>query len=102
MSPPRASRSTAACSARCCCGEDQNARFLRGHYQNAYVTHDRKWAMDNVGQRYGLENWITFEVELRVTTPGGERTQATKVACVWDGALQLELIEPVSGFIDPF
>jgi hypothetical protein len=76
--------------------------FLKGHYQNAYVTHDLQWAMDAVGGRYGLEDWITFEVELDVRTPAGEDRQATKVACVWDGGLQLELIEPVSGFIDPF
>jgi hypothetical protein len=76
--------------------------FLKGHYQNAYVTHDLQWAMDHVGQRYGLENWITFEIELDVKTPAGADKQATKVACVWDGGLQLELIEPVSGFIDPF
>lgn len=76
--------------------------FLKGHYQNAYVTHDLQWAMDQVGRRYGLEDWITFEIELTVATPEGERLQATKVACVWDGSLQLELIEPVSGFIDPF
>lgn len=76
--------------------------FLRGHYQNAYVTHDLKWAMDACSQRYGLENWTTFEVELDVATPAGPNKQATKVACVWDGALQLELIEPVSGYVDPF
>jgi hypothetical protein len=76
--------------------------FLKGHYQNAYVTHDLGWAMDEVGRRYGLDNWITFEVELTVKTLAGERQQATKVACAWGGWLQLELIEPVSGFIDPY
>lgn len=76
--------------------------FLKGHYQNAYVTRDREWAMNHLGEKYGLGDWIKFEVEFPVKTPDGEQLQATKVAAAWAGWLQIELIEPVSGYIDPF
>jgi hypothetical protein len=76
--------------------------FLSGHYQNAYVTHDLARTMDHLGARYGIEDYITFEPEMALTTPDGERMQKVKVAATWVGALQIELIEPVSGFIDPF
>jgi hypothetical protein len=76
--------------------------FLRGHYQNAYVTHDLQKAVDMQSERYGLKDWITFELELPVRTPAGERPLAVKVACAWAGSLQIELIEPVSGAVEPY
>ncbi len=76
--------------------------FLQGHYQNAYVTHDLQRAMDMVSERYGLSEFIKFDMELPVRTPEGERTLAVKVACVWAGSLQIELIEPVSGAVEPY
>lgn len=75
---------------------------IKNHYQNAYVTHDLEWAVDHVSETFGLEDWARFEVEFPVETPEGERLQATKVASAWGGHLQIELIEPVSGYIDPF
>ena len=76
--------------------------FLRGHYQNAYVTHDLQRAMDMLGARYGIADFITFEMELPVRTPEGDRTLAVKVACAWVGWLQIELIEPVAGAVEPY
>jgi hypothetical protein len=76
--------------------------FLRGHYQNAYVTHDLAKAMDLVGERYGLRDWLRFEMELPVKTPEAERSLGVKVACAWAGWLQIELIEPVSGAVEPY
>ena len=75
---------------------------LKGHYQNAYVTHDRDRAMAEMSRLYDLEDWLNFEVEFPVQTPEGEQLQATKVGAAWAGNLQIELIEPVSGYIDPF
>ncbi|MDR2856391.1 MAG: VOC family protein [Novosphingobium sp.] len=72
--------------------------FLRGHYQNAYVTHDLDRAVEMQSERYGLEDWIRFELEL----PGGERPLAVRVACAWAGSLQIELIEPVAGAVEPY
>lgn len=76
--------------------------FLKGHYQNAYVTHDVDSAMEDMSKRFGLDNWLNFEVEFPVQTPEGEQMQATKVGAAWGGWLQIELIQPVSGYIDPF
>ena len=36
-------------------------QFLRGHYQNAYVTHDLDAAMALVDGRFGAIDWIVFE-----------------------------------------
>jgi len=76
--------------------------FLKGHYQNAYITHDLARAMDMITQRYGVADYITFEPEMALRTAEGERMQRVKVAATWVGWLQIELIEPVSGFVDPF
>ncbi len=76
--------------------------FLKGHYQNAYVTHDLARTMDMFSERYGLTGYNTFELEMMMRTPDGEQPQAVKVASAWAGWLQIELIEPVSGFIEPF
>ena len=76
--------------------------FLHGHYQNAYVTHDLEKAIGMVSERYGLADWIKFEMELPVRTPAGDRSLAVKVGCAWAGWLQIELIEPVSGAVEPY
>ena len=75
---------------------------LHNHYQHAYVTHDLEWAIEHSSDLFGLENWAKFEVEFPVQTPAGEQLQATKVASAWGGHLQIELIQPVSGYVDPF
>lgn len=76
--------------------------FLQGHYQNAYVTHDLGRAMELIADRYGVTDFMTFDPEMPVKTADGEKLQKVKVAAAWVGSLQIELIEPVSGFIDPF
>ena len=75
---------------------------LRAHYQNAYVTHDIEKAKDLLSRQYGLSDYIGFEMELPVRTPEGEKTLGVKVACAWAGWLQIELIEPVSGAVEPY
>jgi hypothetical protein len=35
-------------------------------------------------------------------TPTGEQTSGLRVATAWAGRLQIELIQPVSGYIDPY
>ena len=75
---------------------------LKGHYQNAYVTHDLARAMDLLSDRFGLSDYMTFEPEMLVKTPAGEQLQKVAVAAAWAGGLQFELIQPISGFVDPF
>ena len=75
---------------------------LRGHYQNAYVTHDLQKAMDMLSSRFGLKDFITFDPEMIVKTQAGDQPQRVAVAAAWAGGLQYELIQPVSGFLEPF
>jgi hypothetical protein len=76
--------------------------YLRGHMQNAYVTHDVEKAIELVGNRYGIEKFDRFEPDMVVNTPLGQRPLCTRVASAWVGGLNLEFIQPVSGYVDPY
>lgn len=75
---------------------------LRGHYQNAYVTHDLDRAMELTGPSFGLDSFSAFDVDMVSRTPLGEQSSRLRVATAWAGTLQIELIQPVSGFLDPY
>lgn len=75
---------------------------LVGHYQNAYVTHDLDCAMDLATQSFGLGAFSAFDVEMISKTPMGEQSSCLRVATAWAGRLQVELIQPVSGYLDPY
>lgn len=72
--------------------------FMRGHYQNAYVTHDLDRAMKLVTGRFGKIDWIVFEPDMILRTPQGEKPSSVRAALGWAGGLQLELIQPGAGF----
>jgi hypothetical protein len=76
--------------------------FLRGHYQNAYVTHDLDRAMDLVRERFGVGDYIVFEPDMILKTPSGDKPAKVRAALGWAGGLQIELIQPVSGLIDHY
>ncbi len=76
--------------------------FLKGHYQNAYVTHDIHKAMDALTERYGLTGYILFEPEMILKTPEGDRPASVKASLAWAGNLNIELIQPVRGFQDHY
>lgn len=76
--------------------------FLRGHMQNAYVTHDLDRAMELVGNRFGVEKFDRFDPEMVVKTTSGEQPLVTRVASFWAGGLNVEMIEPVSGYVDHY
>jgi hypothetical protein len=76
--------------------------YLRGHMQNAYVTHDLDKAMAIVGERFKVEKFDRFNPEMTVRTPKGEQPLVTRVASFWAGGLNIELIEPVSGYVDHY
>jgi hypothetical protein len=76
--------------------------FLRGHMQNAYVTHDLDRAMERVGNRFGVEKFDRFDPEMVVKTTSGEQPLVTRVASFWAGGLNVEMIEPVSGYVDHY
>jgi hypothetical protein len=76
--------------------------FLRGHMQNAYVTHDLDKAMEMVGNRFGVENFQRFDPDMTVRTPAGDKHMVVRVAAFWAGGLNVEIIQPVSGFVEPY
>jgi hypothetical protein len=74
--------------------------LLQGHYQNAYVTRDIEEALAIFRERYGVQDARYFTAETEVTTPAGTAIAVNKIAFIWIGDLQYELIEPVSGPVD--
>ncbi len=76
--------------------------FLKNHFQNAYVTHDLYKAMALIDDRFGKTEWIVFEPDMVLETPDGPKESSVKAALGWKDGLQIELIEPVKGFVDHY
>ncbi len=76
--------------------------FLRGQMQNAYVTHDLDKAMEIVGNRYGVEEFDRFNPDMVIDTPMGHKPMVSRIASFWAGMLNIEIIEPVSGYVDHY
>ena len=75
---------------------------LQGHYQNAYVAHDLDRAMELISGRHGVDRFLTFDADMALKTPGGEKPAHFRVALGWAGPLQIELIQPVSGHVEAY
>jgi hypothetical protein len=73
--------------------------YLERHYQNAYVTPDINKAIEAMKAQYGLTDAdvLYTEATTPVWTPNGSGQNTSKLAFIWIGKLQYELIEPVSG-----
>lgn len=67
------------------------------HYQNAYVTRNVDKAVAQFREHADVRTLIEIEVPVQVWTPDGEGTGVQKLAFVWVGDLNYELIEPKSG-----
>jgi hypothetical protein len=76
--------------------------MLSGHFQNSYVTHDLDRAMEIFSRQLGVDHFDRFDPDMIVKTPHGERPLSIRVASTWLGRLNIELIEPVSGFVDHY
>lgn len=67
------------------------------HYQNAYVTRDiEKW-ISVFEKNAKVDRILRHEGETTLMTPSGPARLTNKLAFIWVGDLQYELIEPVSG-----
>ncbi|MCB2080107.1 MAG: VOC family protein [Novosphingobium sp.] len=75
---------------------------LHGFFQNAYVTHDLDRAIDLCAGTTGIGDFAAADFELQLRTPSGDRPIQLRVATAWIGALQIELIQPVAGHVDPY
>jgi hypothetical protein len=63
------------------------------HYQNAYICHDIDAAIADFASRADIGNVAPFEVEQQLWTPAGTKRVATKLAFIWVGNVQYELIQ---------
>jgi len=75
---------------------------LKGFFQNAYVTRDLDRAIALCGPAMGIGGFMAMDYELPLRTAEGERTIGLRVATGWVGAIQVELIQPVSGHVAPY
>ena len=76
--------------------------FLRGHMQNAYVTHNLDKAMEIVADRFGVEKFDRFNPDMVIDTPMGHKPMVSRIASFWAGMTNIEIIEPVSGYVDHY
>ncbi len=77
--------------------------MLEGHhYQNAYITRDIEKAVESFRTRAGVTDVMRYEGEVEVITPRGRGPAVNKLAFIWIGDLQYELIQPVSGYVDVY
>jgi hypothetical protein len=66
------------------------------HYQNAYICDDIEAAIAAFATRADIGAAAPFAVEQQLWTPQGMKRVATKLAFIWIGDLQYELIEIVA------
>ncbi|WP_336968580.1 VOC family protein [Sphingobium aromaticiconvertens] len=67
------------------------------HFQNAYVTRDVDKAVAQFKQRADVRTLSEIEVPVQLWTPQGEGKGVQKLAFVWVGDMQFELIQPKEG-----
>jgi hypothetical protein len=67
------------------------------HYQNAYVTRDVDKAVAGFRRHADIRALMEIEVPVQLWTPQGEGIGVQKLAFVWVGDLQFELIQPGEG-----
>lgn len=72
------------------------------HYQNAYVTRNVDKAVAGFRQRADIRKLMETEVEIEVTTPKGKGPCGQKLAFIWVGDLNYELVQPMSGLVDVY
>lgn len=75
---------------------------LENHYQNAYITRDIAAAIDVFRARHGFEDFQRYEISYELRTRAASGTASIKLALGWIGAVQYELIQPVSGLVDVY
>lgn len=66
------------------------------HYQNAYICEDIEAAIAAFARRADIGNVQPFDVEQQLWTPKGLKRVATRLAFIWIGDLQYELIQVVA------
>ena len=66
------------------------------HYQNAYICDDIEVAIAQFHQRASIGDVAIHDIEQTLSTPAGPKRVATRLAFIWIGDLQYELIQVVT------
>jgi hypothetical protein len=66
------------------------------HYQNAYICDDIEAAIAQFRTRAELGEVMIHDIDQMISTPGGPKRVATRLAFIWIGDLQYELIQVVA------
>lgn len=70
--------------------------FTGHHYQNAYTCDDVDAAIAEFVTRADIGDVRPFDVEQQLWTPNGMKRVATRLAFIWVGDLQYELIQVIA------
>jgi hypothetical protein len=70
--------------------------FTGHHFQNAYIVDDVEAAITVFAGRADIGPVVPFDVEQQLWTPDGVKRVATRLAFLWIGDLQYELIQVVT------
>jgi hypothetical protein len=70
---------------------------MNGFFQNAYVTRNLAKGVADLQRKHGVGEVMEIDFATDVITPLGTGPVTAKVALVWVGNVQLELIEPRTG-----
>ncbi len=65
------------------------------HWQNAYICDDIEAAIAQFGQRADIGDVPIHDIEQSFWTPAGMKRVVTRLAFVWIGDMQNELIQPI-------
>ncbi len=65
------------------------------HWQNAYICPDIEAALGEFGQRADIGDVPIHDIEQSLWTPHGMKRVVTRLAFVWIGDMQNELIQPI-------
>ena len=76
--------------------------YFKGHFQNAYVTHDLDAALAGIDKQFGKIDWIVFEPDMVLQTASGPKESSVRAALGWHDGHQLEVIQPVKGYLDHY
>ena len=66
------------------------------HYQNAYVCDDIEAAITEFRTRAPIGEVRVYDIDQTISTPAGPKRVATRLAFIWIGDLQYELIQVVA------
>jgi Glyoxalase/Bleomycin resistance protein/Dioxygenase superfamily len=66
------------------------------HYQNAYVCDDIEAAIAQFQARAGVGEVMIHDIDQILSTPDGPKRVATRLAFIWIGSLQYELIQVIA------